>query len=108
MTLTQKHLTYDIKSHKNDEIVTHEYGNGEYDTEEDGYPVIHMVSGINESGDSVYYESRGLYAPAKTWKGARKLVGADVGEDDSPAHGWLHAGWMDRVDYWVVETTEEA
>jgi hypothetical protein len=50
MTLTQKHLTYDIGSGQNDKIVTHEYGNGEYDTEEDGYPVIHMVSGIDEGG----------------------------------------------------------
>jgi len=112
MTSTEEHLTYDIRSHagsgSNDEIVTHEYGHGEYDAEKDGHPVVHMVTGIGESGDSVYCEQSDLYAPAKTWEEARELVGADVGEDDSPVHGKLHPGGMGHVDYWVVETIEEA
>jgi hypothetical protein len=112
MTSTEEHLTYDIKSHAgsghNDEIATSKYLAGEYDPEVDGHPVVHMVSGIDEDGDCVYHEQSDLYAPAKTWEEARELVGADVTTDDSPAHGELHPGGMGHVDYWVVETTEEA
>jgi len=111
-TTAENRLTYDIKSHagsgSNDEIATRKHFPGEYDPEKDGHPVVHMVTGIDESGDSVYYEQSDLYAPAKTWEEARELVGADVGEDDSPVHGKLHPGGMGHVDYWVVETIEEA
>ena len=111
-TTAEKDLTYSVKSQpgngSNDEIVTREYGSGDYDPDEDGYPVVHMVNGIDEDGHLAYHEQTDLYAPAKTWEEARELVGADVEEDDSHVHGKLHPGGSGHVDYWVVETTEEA
>jgi len=111
-TTAEKDLTYSLKSQpgsgNNDEIVTREYGSGEYDPDEDGYPIVHMVNGISEDGTLAYHEQSDLYAPAKTWDEAREFVDADVEEDDSPMHGTLHDGGMGHVGYWVVETTEEA
>jgi len=111
-TTAEKNLTYDLKSQpgdgSNDEIVTREHGSGEYDPDEDGYPVVHMVNGITDDGHLAYHEQSDLYAPAKTWEEARELVGADVQESDSPVHDRLHSGGTGHVDYWVVETTEEA
>jgi hypothetical protein len=114
MTLNEaeKSLTYDLTSHpgngSNDEIVTREYGGGDYDPDEDGYPVVHMVNGVDEDGHLAYHEHSNVYASAKTWEEARELVGADVKEEDAPTHGKLHGGGPRNVGFWVVERTEEA
>ena len=57
-----------------------------------------------ENGEVIARGQTGLCAPAKTWREARDLVGADVGQGDSPVHGALQDAGDGHVDCWVVET----
>ena len=93
----------------NDKIVPDRYGDsGDFDTEEDGHPVVVMESGVKsfDGTGCEYHEKRGVLAePAKTWQEAVSRVG--IGEDErladnSPINGTLQSG-PDGVDYWAVE-----
>jgi hypothetical protein len=106
-TLSQNQTTYSIESGAGDAPDTvrtyGRYGEGEYDPHADGYPVLHVVT-LVEGGDVIARGQTGLYAPAQTWREARDLVGADVGQGDSPVHGTLQGAGDGHVDCWVVET----
>jgi len=78
-----------------------------FDTEEDGYPVVIMESGVQDfDEDAEYFETRKVCRePAKTWEEALKIAGDFHREDerlaeDSPLHGELESG---DPDFWGVE-----
>jgi hypothetical protein len=79
----------------------------EYSTEEDGYPIFVMESGVESFSDgAVYHEQRKIAGTAKTWEEALGVAGPFYEEDgdklyeDSPLHGTLQDG---EVPFWAVE-----
>jgi len=98
----------------NDEIVTvshphkSEYGptpaRGEYDADEDGYPVVVMETGTDEDGHVTYHEKREIIGPAESWEDAKEQVRLSEGEEiTEEGLSGLQSGGMGEVDHYAVE-----